>query len=310
MTFPPDLVRRLHLAENDFLQVLLTRFRLRRAGAGVRLELEFTADTPAISSRRAKRHLHDAIPDFDAKSALYQRELDAVLIHRTRDSFDFADDDFPFRYASGGTLPIFGRGGTEYYAFFYRDLHPIGWNIANGGSDSRAEMLHPLAIVKRELKEELMVLDPVRKVRYVFPWDAGEAQDHALPVEWSDGPDTISIRIDGREPCEVAGCFVNVNATDFGIEVDRIVRIELQKDAVLLDGEIVDGYALDRPIGLFEVGGFDAELRRGAREFLPALFFHSGREHPGAELPSRIQGRCDLCPVTRSLVMRGPRGSP
>jgi hypothetical protein len=45
----------------------------------------------------------------------------------------FKDPLFPFRYASGGVLPILRIGRKEFFCFFYRDIDPVGWNIANGG---------------------------------------------------------------------------------------------------------------------------------------------------------------------------------
>jgi len=37
----------------------------------------------------------------------------------------------------------------EYYCLFYRDIFPVGWNIANGGSDNNEELLNPLLTIER-----------------------------------------------------------------------------------------------------------------------------------------------------------------
>lgn len=66
-------------------------------------------------------------------------------------SFLHNDENFPFRYASGGTLPILRMEGQGYYCFFYRDIFPIGWNIANGGCCTREELLNPQMTIEREL---------------------------------------------------------------------------------------------------------------------------------------------------------------
>ena len=54
--YPPDdkFIRRLHLAENHFLELLLTRFTLQRTGKGTELQISFNDQTPAITQRQAK----------------------------------------------------------------------------------------------------------------------------------------------------------------------------------------------------------------------------------------------------------------
>lgn len=99
-------VRPLHLAENHFLELLLTRFTMRRTGKGTELQVSFNDDTPAITQRQAKHAVLGRISDFRLKSAMLQRQLDGFLIDQKGDAFTHNDPGFPFRYASGGTLPI------------------------------------------------------------------------------------------------------------------------------------------------------------------------------------------------------------
>jgi hypothetical protein len=132
--------------------------------------VSFDGTTPAIRSRRGSLAVRSAIPDHASKAAEYQAELDAFLLGCEGRKYEFSDPDFPFRYASGGTLPIVGFENEEYYCFFYREVHPIGWNIANGGCDSLIELLNPLYTVERELREELLIIDGKREHLYVFDW--------------------------------------------------------------------------------------------------------------------------------------------
>lgn len=352
MRYSSKFVRPLQMAENSFLQVLLTQFTLQRAGQGTNLSLQFNSDMPAIWTRQAKDYLKSHIPAFARKAAQYQRRLNAVLVGRTESSLTFHDADFPFRYCSGGALPVLRMGDREFYCLFYRDIYPIGWNIANGGSDSRAELLAPLATMERELREELIVLNPARKLRYVFTWDSGTPEDRAefalarriwghafpeqdiaafaqlkLPLKWLDGPDSVSIRTGDEPAVGVDGCWVNINAGDFGIELDKVAWINVDEDAVLLDGELLDNKVLDRPVGLFEVDRMDQLVRKGDTRFLPDIFFHHGRRHDGSRFeeviatdftsslkevrnPSEIRyfkrlvPKFDLCPVTRAILVR------
>ena len=352
MKYSPEFVRPLEAAENSFLQVLLDRFQLQRSGQGANLAIKFDNTTPAISTRHAKHYLQDHIPDFGRKKEAYQKQLNAMLLDRTADSFLFEDEDFPFRYSSGGTLPIVRMGNCDYYCLFYRDIYPVGWNIANGGSDSRAELLYPLATMERELREELIVLNPDARLRYVFAWNSGSPEDRAefamarkiwtecypdqdiasfkplkLPLKWLDGPDSVTIKMGRDKSAECGGCFVNINAADFGIEIDKVAKISVADEAVLLDGEIMDNIVLNRPVGLFEVARMDRQLLSGATQFIPDRFYYNGRAWDGKGFEQLIHGeftdslpavrtpkeleyftgleaKFDFCPVTRSILCR------
>jgi hypothetical protein len=55
------LVRPLGLAQNEFLQVLLSSFQVRRDASGLTLDVEFGFDTPAIWLRKGKAHVQDQL---------------------------------------------------------------------------------------------------------------------------------------------------------------------------------------------------------------------------------------------------------
>jgi len=349
-----DLVQPLHHAEGEFLALLLTSFSLVRHGEGVELRVEFDEDTPAIWSRRAKRHIQDMIPRFRTKARAYQRQLDSFLLDGEGPRLDYCDAEFPFRYASGGTLPIVRWGGDEYFCLFHRDVFPIGWNIANGGCDSRYELLHPSETIERELREELIFMDPVRKYRYVFDRDAGkpvdwpefavarafwqtrrpdlefsDAEELRIPVRWLEGSDSLTARLkgQGRSQSEhTEGLFLNINAEDFGIEVDRVATIELAGDVCICDGEVVGGRLVNEPVGLFRTDRFDPESLSADSEFVPDVVFYDGHPHERRELgpvirkflqrvsrfrsPRSIRDyrdckrKYDLCPATRRIMQR------
>ncbi len=354
-----DYVRPLGVAENHFIQVLVSNFILTRKGPNATLSLSFDDDTPAIWTRQAKDWVKENIPDFARKSKTYQKLLDAVLLDRTSISMSFDDPHFPFRYASGGVLPILRMGDREYFSFFYRDVFPVGWNIANGGADSRSELLYPITTMEREFREELIILKLPSAAsrqggrRYVFDWDDDGASDRAeyklattlwaetfpnmevesfeqmkLPIQWLDGPDSIVVETPRQKPTTLSGCFLNLNAEDFGIEVDKVARIYVDEDVLLLDGEIMDQRVLGRPVGLFDVDRVCRDARRKtSTKFIPDYFFYVGRKYEGENLESVINGpftrslrevrteaeinyfneqrlKFDLCPVTRAIVRR------
>ena len=351
-------VRPSHLAENHFLELLLTRFSMRRAGQGTELQVRFDDHTPAITQRQAKHAVLGSIKDFHARSAALQKQLDAFLIDQEGDRFTHpsSDDDiaFPFRYASGGTLPILRLGEEEYYCLFYRDIFPVGWNIANGGSDSREELLNPVETIRRELREELIILDLHQGIRYVFKDDYGKRLDRPefdvarriwqkrfkhldfenfeereIPVKFLEGPDSLKIAYAERVH-QVNGCFLNINALDFGIEIDRVGRLHLDKEVILCDGEIIGDHLVNRPVGLFQVDRLNQMFEDGATEFIPDRFFYNAMCYCGKHLKDTVKKEClpeiaplrspqekaqwreaakdrreyDLVPVTRNLLRR------
>lgn len=192
--------------------------------------------------------------------------------------------------------------GKEYYCLFYRDVDPIGWNIANGSTDSFEELLKPDEAIQRELQEELILVDLVNKKKYLL--ESGEKDALDLPEfrqafalwqekylkgklyytfetiaaseNWIDGPDTLNITINEDQANVIPGCFLNINAIDFGIEIDKIAEIKINREMTLLDGEVIDNKLLNRPIGLFPIENFD-KIGNQYDEFYPERIFYSGR---------------------------------
>jgi hypothetical protein len=313
ITHPPDCVRPLQVAEDRYLQVLLSEFTIvrRPETSGFKLLVSFDDDTPAIWDQAGKRHLRGLMSS--GKRQEYQESLQAFFLadaHRPGDSYDFKDPSFWFRYASGGTLltVCFEGDATSYYCLPYRDIHPIGWNITNGGSDNHAELLEPRETIARELREEVIVADFGRGVRYVFAADSGKAIDHpvhavarrlwtehcphkdltslaeaTIDVEWFAGPDSLQVRHAGETTVR-KGFYLNINAEDFGIEFDQVAKIVLPREAVFFDGEIDGGNIVNTPVGFFEVGRFQEALRAEETSFRPDFFFFDAVRRKQSEL--------------------------
>jgi hypothetical protein len=210
-------------------------------------------------------------------------------------------------------------------------------------------LLNPIATIERELREELIIVEP--DAQYVFGWEQSLRSAHPdfdaarrfwhellpgglpsattmeLPLKWLSAPDAVVIRFDDRPPIQIDDCILNINARDFGIEIDRVAKVSVGPEAVLLDGEIYRGGLLNRVIGLFEVHAFHAALAAGRLDsFRPQRVFYNGcdRSADGLDVvigeylarlereglwardaPSIPDGpRFGLCPVTRRLVQR------
>ena len=313
-------VSSLDSAENVFLEVLLSSFTLAREPGkpGAHLEVAFDGSTPATWNRKGRGAVRKWIKDAfrttsfrskPSKADLYQQKLDAILFEEKPGTFAPSDERFLWRWASGGTLPVITIKRRSYYCLFFRDIFPIGWNIANGACDTRNELLDPLQALEREFAEELGVVNLKKRTRYVLNPEEHPALDRAeftnyrrlwqeqfpeldivnfksegLAFKWERGPDEVTIRTDNRAN-ELTDCFVNINTLDFGIEIDRIARITATGDEVLCDMDVNDkkGRVLNRPVGLFEVTRLQRELRDGSDSFIPDKFFYSGKKFDGKE---------------------------
>jgi hypothetical protein len=359
------LIRPLWEAENHFLEALVDRFHLKRkpSGLGWEMEVAFDSKSPSIWHRDGKQEIRSRLmPDYAQQWQRHQSTLDEVFSTAGPKDWTYDDAEFPFRFCSGGALPVVRRAGVDYYRLHWRDIHPVGWNITNGGSDSIAEMLKPESIIEREFQEELLIYDldehaprrlllgsrdrpvhegpaglAVRLWESKFKTD-GHKMDQItsveLPVGWLKGPDDMVItfrdhRRSQKQSHRARGVFLNINAEDFGIEIDRVAHIEIPETAIICDGETIEGLLLDSPIGLFEVSKFDAALREGSTHFVPDILFHGGCELPASSLDEAVEDflthkknsglfssgtalRPDgsspnwfgLCPVTRRLIQR------
>ncbi len=359
LTYNSDCVGRLDQIENHFLQVLVDRFTMRRLPCGINLRVEFDGSAYAIWNSSGKSWLRENAARQRARVENHQRVLEDFFSGKGPDSYSYTDANLPFRFVSGGALPVVRIDNENYYALIYRECEPIGWNLTNGGSDNRQEMLNPFITVERELREELIIAHFGRRQRFVFDMESDNPEDmpeHVVarhlwserlhlpasldsfdavptPIKWIDGPDSLDIRI-GSNQRTVNGCFLNINATDGGIEIDRIVKIRVE-DAAFLDGEILNGGLVGSVVGLFEVSRMRRELEnksaddRPMREFIPDTYFFNGLPHAGngtllktlseEYLPHvcKLVGsqerrltweaepcKFDLCPATRSILTR------
>lgn len=361
-----EWISSLKCADHNFLEVLVPNFSVRRhtGNDGFSLKLDFGPDSRSIWHGRGKDEVHSRlIPDFPTQSQQRGAELESFFFDNKGDRYTFNDPTFPFRYCSGGALPIVTIAGKQYYRLHWRDIHPVGWNITNGGSDSIAEMLEPSRIIQRELCEELVVFDlesnpPHRLVlgeqgvrRDAFPseawrlWharllnrymDLAAINNDPLPCGWLRGPDDLTVTYRGFGPSDhlphrTDGMILNINAEDFGIEVDRVVRIELPETAVICDGEILSGCLLDSPVGLFEVEAIHDAVCKGSIDFRPSILFFNAERHNPDDIEDVISAflegkkrngllqdidasqlkeaeekglKFNLCPVSRNVIRR------
>jgi len=139
----PDI---LPLGERWFgmLQVLLREFTLTKEAGGLLLEIDIHDRLPSLIDAASKRALFRRM----AQTGVAARDELLEQLRRFREDarirgYRFQTQGWPLRYGNGGALPLIRIGSKSYFCLFYRDAFPIGWNIANGASESLAEMGEP-----------------------------------------------------------------------------------------------------------------------------------------------------------------------
>jgi hypothetical protein len=183
--------------------------------------------------------------------------------------------NIPFRWTSGGILPIAQYKEKEWFVLFSRDINPVGLNIANGASENKEEYKNLFKLMYREFGEELILLDrepewnDPRVVKQKLFRYLSEQQDRLIKqeefanehqemrrlhdeisIEYCNGPEIEHI----KTPFEVQisyyddnlkestntiqNIIFNVNPTEFGIDICYIAKFKMEDDDYLLDGEI------------------------------------------------------------------------
>ena len=197
-------------------------------------------------------------------------------------------ESLPLRWASGGVVPVVRWRGQRWITVFFRDIAPIGWNIANGASETKAEYKNLESLICREFAEECVVLasrpytkgrsrqlevrmssclaDAMSKRAITKHREVRRRQDDItlLPPGPQDIliareiPTTTEVRVIYEDPLgrpterTIRDVYFNVNPAEMGIEVVRLVEFELPDEAVIIDGELLENLDMlvRRPVGL------------------------------------------------------------
>jgi len=204
---------------------------------------------------------------------------------------------FPLRWASGGCLPLVEIDSEQWVAVLFRDLAPIGWNVANGGSESVTEQTDVTAVLRREFREELIVLDedPLRgsgqhprtvhartllwagedrQTRHESPGLEMRRRDDsmtfiddpefraqkAIEVVPRDTPWRIRVISPDGKSTWLHNTFPSIDAKEHGIEAIQIVTFRLDTNNILLDGEVLEktDALVRRPIVLLRLSSLRA----------------------------------------------------
>ncbi len=249
------------------------------------------SDSPlGIYNNAGKKFLDVNTPVDPERAGELSRSARAMLLDFTSDSMRTLDAPL-LRWASAGVLPIARWRSADWVVLFFRDIRPVGWNLANGASENERDQRHVAELAQREFCEELLVCrnmpsDGVSAVirPFVFPGPGGRDARLASPRftaqhrKLRHDHDHLHLQLPERSPddviplslvptpwrCEVVSAtgrvvtphvIPSLNPFEMGVELIQVMRFPMDDDDVLLDGEILEsGPALARrPIALIRL---------------------------------------------------------
>lgn len=263
-----------------FAAEILTRpVVLRRSGGELEVHVDRRGVTHAVYTTEGKDLLCSETLQGDriGLAARLDEDIHSFVMEAGDGSWlDIPTSEIPLRWASGGVLPVVEWRGSTWSPFFFRDIPPVGWNIAAGSSETEEELNRPAWFGLREFVEETIVLPrppqkgveiPARTFPHLLTKEGGETQralvsvnrhleirsrqdgltlpafpqgevpaERTIETSFVQTGTRLRIRSDDGET-ELSDILVCFNLLELGIEIVSVVRFELGDDDYLLDGE-------------------------------------------------------------------------
>lgn len=255
---------------------------LRRSREGLEVHVDRRGVSEAVYTTEGKNRLCGETLQGDRLqlAARLDEDIHAFMMEAGDGSWlEIPTARIPLRWASGGVLPIVTWRGREWSPFFFRDIAPVGWNIAAGSSETDAELRRPISFGLREFVEETIVLSqpPKPGIEIVaktfprimdddtqmrsalesvnrhlairsredgldlplFPEDAGEISPERS-IDVDFAPTRTRLVVRSEDgEEELSNVLVCFNLLELGIEVMSVVRYHMADDDYLLDGEML-----------------------------------------------------------------------
>lgn len=222
--------------------MIIQRYHARHGEIKYRLKVDLRNQSHGIYNNAGKLFLKYIFlnDEFESRCLEKSKEIEDFLKSKTsqEDILPIDAKGMPFRWASGGILPIALWKGRYWYVLYFRDIEPVGWNIANGASETKEEYKNLYSLIYREFSEELVLLSrkpslsdqlPITQKIFRFPSPLPEeisrriinkefAQKHSqlreehdgLVIQFEDGPEIKSI----NTPFEVEVVYHDANLRD------------------------------------------------------------------------------------------------
>jgi hypothetical protein len=146
---------RKHWPPRAFLIALLyDTVHLRIESERLCLEVKYPDDPYCIFNVAGKDFLYYKYPPKN----YYSIEGKARKFFEHQKDTELPLSEAPLRWASAGALVVATYKHRRWIMLFYRDIHPKGWNIANGGSHDKKEWQDIDWLANRECTEETILI--------------------------------------------------------------------------------------------------------------------------------------------------------
>jgi hypothetical protein len=176
----PVFVQRDHLTvarrwpgQSFAMTILFKPVLIKRTSRGeYQLSVDLTDEAYGIYKNRGKQFLYDRLLQLERDVPREEVRNRSTRLHRfameaTQEPGEItAGGPYqPLRWSSAGALPLvhWRKPGQEmaddWFVLFFRGIRPVGWNLANGASESAREWRNLFEVGVRELCEELVVLE-------------------------------------------------------------------------------------------------------------------------------------------------------
>lgn len=261
------------------------------------LNIDLTNQQLGIYSNIGKKFLRE---EYKEKYLKLSEDID-IFLKSDEIEKKFSLKNSPLRWASGGALPIvINKNQKHYFVLFFRDIDPIGWNIANGASENDDEYVDLWKLSFREFYEELVLLDAEPKKgdnvnQKLFKHNNSikvpvedyqqkvtekhkflrMKEDEFKSFDRIGGPSctclTTKYKVNIRDgnllsDYTVDNVLFNINPEEQGIEIIRLYSFNIEDNDYIIDGEIMSGNEalVRRPVMLLSCDyAYDAFLKYG-----------------------------------------------
>lgn len=180
----PVLVRREHLLEKNFWShwafaavLLFNELRIvrykRNDKIKFRLEVDLRNQSYGIYNNAGKYFLEKVFlnEEFKSRCIKLSEKIEDFLKPGTQQegTFTIEASATPFRWSSGGILPIVLWKNRYWYVLRFRGVKPVGWNVFNGASETKEEYKNLYSLIYREFSEELILLNRKPDIKDSLP---------------------------------------------------------------------------------------------------------------------------------------------
>ena len=245
------------------------------------LRVSLTNESYGIYSNDGKRFLRErfitrnegAPAEAERRSRLINESMQPTYGRRRNWVWNDSGCQLPIRWASGGFMSLVRYKQACWVLLCFRDITPVGLNVANGASETKEEYKDPRALIGREFCEEVIVLsgapgkdaDLAQRefathdtfAKFVNPEFAKQhaelrsehdgftitpVKNPARRVRFLETPFDVDITFHGPSREDKHGTLDDVvytiNPAELGIEVMKLAEFSMEDSEYIIEGEV------------------------------------------------------------------------